>query len=280
MKAVVRRSNMFLNRAILWTTILSSTCFCLHAQNKDKWQRVYTGEDSVIDINVSSSTLEPDHVLRVDFRITLAKPENIARNQGAKYKSRVETIRFKLNQNRYWLAQTAWFDTKGARLDSYFTTTEDWRVWKPGGMMERLFSSARKLPPFGSWKVVNYKFAEGRAKADADITKLLGTRVRLQSDLAQVGAKVCSSLAYEDEKVSREDLDRHLGVSLESLGILDAYAEMTKLKCEAGDWAPPQSLLLKVKEDEMLMLWSGVFLVLKRERVWTGDILPPLKRAR
>jgi len=30
----------------------------------------------------------------------------------------------------------------------------------------------------------------------------------------------------------------------------------------------------------MLMLWKGVFLVLKRERQWTGDILPPLKRAR
>jgi hypothetical protein len=269
-----------LNRAILWATIFSSACFCLHAQSKDKWQRVYTGEDSVIDLNLSSSTLEGDHVLRVDFRTTFAKPENIARNQGRKYKSRIETIRFKLNQNRYWLAQVAWFDTKGAQLDSTVTTAEDWRVLKAGGVMERLFNAARTLPPFGSWKVVNYKFADGSAKADPNITRLIGTRVRLQSDLAQVGAKVCSSLAYEDERVSREDLNLHLGVSLESLGILGAYAETTKLKCEVGDWAPPQSLLLKVKKDEMLMLWSGVFLVLKRERVWTGDILPPLKRAR
>jgi hypothetical protein len=146
--------------------------------------------------------------------------------------------------------------------------------------MERLFNSARTLPPFGSWKVVNYRFANGSANADSNLTKLLGTRVRLQSDLAQVGAKVCSSLAYEDERLSREDLNQHLGASLESLGIVDAYAETTKLKCEGNDWALPQSVLIKVKEDEMLMLWSGVFLVLKRERVWTGNILPPLKRVR
>jgi hypothetical protein len=271
---------MSFKRFILWTTILSSTCFCLHAQTKNKWQRVYTGDDSVIEINVSSSTLEADHVLRVDFRTTLRKPENIAHRQGAKYKSRIETIRFKLNQNRYLLAQTAWFDTKGAKLDSYAVTEEDWRVLKPGGVMERLFNSARTLPPFGSWKVVNYRFANGSANADSNLTKLLGTRVRLQSDLAQVGAKVCSSLAYEDERLSREDLNQHLGASLESLGIVDAYAETTKLKCEGNDWALPQSVLIKVKEDEMLMLWSGVFLVLKRERVWTGNILPPLKRVR
>lgn len=271
---------MFLKRFILWITILSGTCFCIHAQTKDKWQRVYTGEESVIDIIVSSSHLEADHVLRVDIRTTLAKPENIARNQGVKYKSRIETIRFKLNQNRYWLTQITWFDTKGIKLDSLATTAEDWRVVKPGGVMERLFSVARTLPPFGSWKVVNYRFADGSANPDSNLGKLIGTRVRLQSNLAQVGAKVCSSLAYEDERVSRLELSQRFGVSLESLGIKDEYAETTKLKCEGSGWAPPQSLLFKVKEGEILMLWSGVFLVLKREREWTGHILPPLKRAR
>jgi hypothetical protein len=53
-------------------------------------------------------------------------------------------------------------------------------------------------------------------------------------------------------------------VKLEALDIDSDYVETTALKCEGRGWAPPQSLLLKVKEDEMLMLWSGVFLVLKR----------------
>jgi hypothetical protein len=269
---------MFLSRLILWITILCSTCFYLYAQTKDKWQRVYTGEGSVIDINVSSSNLEADHVLRVDFRTTLAKPENMARNQGVKYKSRIETIRFKLNQNRYWLTQITWFDTKGIKLESLSTNAEDWRVLKPGGVMERLFSAARTLPPFGSWKVVNYRFADGSTNADSNLSKLIGARVRLQSNLAQVDAKICSSLAYEDERVSREEFSQRFGVSLESLGIVGEYAESTKLKCEGSGWAPPQSLLFKIKEGEILMLWSGVFLVLKREHEWTGD-LPRLKRA-
>ncbi len=270
---------MSLSRAILWTVIVSNICFCVHAQTKDKWRRAYTGDDSVIDINISSSTLETGHVLRVDFRTTLAKPENIAGNQSAKYKSRIETIRFKLNQHSYRLAETVWFDSKGAKLISSTTTAEDWRVLKQGGVMEKLFNSVRLLPPFGSWKVVGYKFADGTAQPEPQISKLVGTHVRLQPNTAQVEAKVCSSLAYEDKRASREELNQ-LGMRLESLGIVSDYAETTKLKCEGGGWAPPQSLLLKVKEGEMLMLWNGVFLVLKQEREWTGDMLPTFKRPR
>src|SRR5215470_15784272 len=133
-----------LSRAILWTVIVFTTCFCVHAQTRDKWQRAYTGEDSVIDINISSLTLETEHVLRVDFRTTLAKQGNIAGNQSAKYKSRIETITFKLNQNRYRLAETVWFDSKGTKLTSLTTTAEDWRVLKQGGVMEKLFDSVRK----------------------------------------------------------------------------------------------------------------------------------------
>jgi Surface-adhesin protein E len=217
LKRSVRCFEMSLSRAILWIVIVANTCFCLQAQTKDKWQRVYTGEESVIDMNVSSSTLEAGHVLRVDFRTTLAKPENIASNQSAKYKSRIETISFKLDQNRYRLTETALFDARGAKLDSYTSTTEDWRVLKQGGVMDRLFNAARTLSPFGSWKVVGYKFADGSSNPEPAITKLVGTRVRLQSDTAQVGAKVCSALAYEDKRASKEELNGQLGVRLESL---------------------------------------------------------------
>ena len=266
-------------RALLWTIIVSTTCFCLQAQTKDKWQRVYTADDSVIDINLSSSALEAEHVLRVEFRTTRAKPEKVAANQSAKYKRRIETISFKLNQNRYRLAEVVWFDSEGARLNSYTTSADDWRVLKPGGVMEKLFNSVRMLPPFGSWKVVGYKFAEGGTNPEPQLMKLVGTRVRLLPERAQVGEKPCSSVAYEDERVSKEELNR-LGVKLESLGIAGENVETTKLKCEGGGWVPAQSLLLKMKQDEMLMLWSGVFLVLKREREWTGEILPPFTRPR
>ena len=129
--------------------------------------------------------------------------------------------------------------------------------------MERMFNSARTLPPFGSWKVVGYKFADGSDKPEPQIIKLVGKRVQLQSDKAQVGETVCSSVAYEDKRVSREELNQ-FGVKLESLGIAGDYAETTRLKCEGGGWTPAQSMLVKVKAGEMLMLWNGVFLVLNK----------------
>jgi len=35
--------------------------------------------------------------------------------------------------------------------------------------------------------------------------------------------------------------------------------------CEASGWQPPKCLLIKGNEGELLMLWNGVFLVLKRD---------------
>jgi len=232
-------------------------------------------------MNLTNSRLEADHVLRVDFRTILSKPENIAGTQGEEYKSRIETFRFRLNENRYRLCETTWFDSNGTKLNTYIVTTEDWRVVKQGGVMERLFNSVRALPPFGSWKVVAFRFAEEQptAATKPNLEKLVGMEVRLQADRAEVGRQVCSSLAYEDHRFSNDELKRSLGVRLESVGIDADYADTTKLKCEADGWTPPQSLLIRSK-DEMLMLWKGVFLVLKREREWTGDILPPLKRVK
>lgn len=260
--------------------LFGSAFLCVHAQPKAKWQRVYTGDDSLIEVNSFSLALERDHVLRADFRIILSRPENLTVSQGAKYKSRIETIRFKLNENHYRLCETTWFDAKGTQLHSYMPATEEWRVMKRGGVMERLFDSASTLSTFGSWKVIGYRFADKSPTntTDAGLEKMVGTIVQLQRNRAEVGGKVCSSLAYEDERVSREELDRKLGIRLEAIGINANYVDTTTVKCEGGGWTTPRSLLIKVKEGEMLMLWSGVFLDLKRDRKLTGNIFTPLKR--
>lgn len=252
-------------------------------QANDKWRRVYTGEDSVIDINVANLRFEPNHILRVGFRTILSKPENLEGPAGAKFKSRLETIDFKANAKRYRLWETSLLDSNGKILRTYAaTSTEDWRVLKAGGVMERLFNAIRELPPFGSWKVVEYRFADrtpNEAKPSAELAHLVGNRVRLQTDRAEVGVKVCNGPVYEDKRATKEELFRQLGIELESIGIKADQAEMITVKCDGNEWTPAQSLLLKVKHDEMLMLWKGVFLVLKRDQ-WTGDILPPLKRVR
>jgi hypothetical protein len=250
----------------------------------ENWQRVYTGDDSIIEINVASLRFEPNQILRVRFRTILSKPQNLEGQAGAKFKSRLETIDFKTTEKRYRLWETSLLDTNSKILRTYAATSiEDWKVLKAGGVMERLANAVRALPPFGAWKVVEYRLADrspNEAKPSAELERLIGTRVRLQTDRAEVEAKVCNAPVYEEKQATKEELFHQLGIELESIGIKADHAEMINIKCDGNEWMPAQSLLLKVKPDEMLMLWKGVFLVLKRERQWTGDILPPWKRAR
>lgn len=59
---------------------------------------------------------------------------------------------------------------------------------------------------------------------------------------------------------------QQLGTSMLSLGIKENHVETIVVKCESGDWTPPQSSVVRLPEGGMLMLWQGVFLVLKKER--------------
>ena len=83
---------LLFGRARLTTLLFLSVVISVPAQTKDNWKRVYTGEESIIEINLSSSKLEPDHILRTDFRTVLAKAENISGDQKAKYNSRCTLI--------------------------------------------------------------------------------------------------------------------------------------------------------------------------------------------
>lgn len=248
--------------------LLCSMSMSIRAQGeKDKWQRVYTGEESVIDVNVSSATFDAGHVMRVRFRTTLSKSESLKKKPGTKYKSRLETIEFKLTEKRYRFNDISLLDSTGKTVQSYeANASEDWKVLKDGGMMYRLFDAARQLPPLGSWKVVDYRFGDGTPIDAHQFRKLLGTHVRLNSDRAEVGMKVCSSPAYQSKPVTDKEFLRELGISMGSVGIKANHADTIVVRCEANGWAPPRSLLVKLPEDGTLMLWEGVFLVLKKER--------------
>jgi hypothetical protein len=252
--------------ALMVGGLLCSLSISIRAQGgKDRWQRVYTGGESVIDVNVSSVTFDAGHVLRVRFRTTLSKPESLKQKPGTKYKSRLETIEFKLTEKRYRFYDISLLDSAGKTVQSYEANADDWKALKDGGMMHRLFDAARKLPPLGDWKVVDYRFGDGTPLGAQEFRRLLGARVRLNSDRAQVAMKVCSLPAYQSKLVTDKEFFREMGISMESVGIKENYADTTIVKCEANDWAPPRSLLVKLPEGGMLMLWEGVFLVLKKE---------------
>jgi hypothetical protein len=251
---------------ILVVLLLSGPGLVCALQTKDKWQRVYTGDESVIEINSSSLKFEPDFIVRVQFRTTYTHAETLPGTSNTKYKIRLETIDFKLNEARYRISETSLLDSNGKELQSYSTSQmREWRVLKQGGVTERLFNAARTQAPFGNWKVVAYKLPDQDSKGSkpVELEKLIGMRVSLQSYKADVGTNSCSSPAFEDKRASNEELFRELTAALKSVGVQES-AEMITISCKTSGWQPPQSLLVKVREGEMLMLWEGVFLVLKR----------------
>jgi hypothetical protein len=61
-----------------------------------------------------------------------------------------------------------------------------------------------------------------------------------------------------------QEVARELEIDWKGIGIKPEFSRAIKVKCEGSGWAPRQSLLVKDDREEMLMLWEGVFLVLKR----------------
>jgi hypothetical protein len=160
-------------------------------------------------------------------------------------------------------------------------------VIKPGGVTERLFNAACSLTPLGSWKVVSYRFAEGdpkEGKTTPQLDKLIGANVHLHIDHAEVSNRVCTSPSFQDKDATQDESLRHLGIDWKSIGIRREDARTIDIRCAGEGWQPSRSLLVKDNNrEEMLMLWDGVFLVLKRTdggvfRVTRGAGKPTLRR--
>lgn len=117
------------------------------AQEKDKWERVYTLEDATIAMNATRVEFGPNRMGRVQFRWNFSKPQSLDGSSEAKYKSRVEVIEFNCDRRRYRLTAFTYFDTKGKSVFSkeLEEAEREWKFVKAGGMMERLFGPACRL---------------------------------------------------------------------------------------------------------------------------------------
>ena len=110
-------------------------------QEPDEWQRIYTLEDSAVDVSNSNIVFGTDFTGRIRFRITLSKPEPVSKNATVKYKTVIETIEFKCTERQYRIFDVKRFDSKGNIVDS--TETErsmEWKDIKPRSMMDKFFT--------------------------------------------------------------------------------------------------------------------------------------------
>jgi len=283
---------MTLKRIIVMGAALALCLFAASIWNltqaKDPWHRVYTGDGTIIELNSTTLRFGPANLLRAHFRTVFSNAESIPGDRGQKYKTRLETIDFRLTDRKYRFVEISLLDSGGKPIQTKTVeASEDWRVLKPGGITERLFTAACSFTPLGSWKVIAYRFAEGdpkETKSTPDLDRLIGASVYLNIDSAAVGNRVCNSPSFQDKDPAEDESLRHLGIVWKSIGIRREDARTIDVRCGGEGWQPARSLLVKDnKKEEMLMLWDGVFLVLKRSnggafRVAPGDGRATLKR--
>src|SRR5215471_5838913 len=96
---------------ILFALLLSSTI--LVAQQRPIWERVYTFDESFIDMNTQEVVHIGPGAGRVKFRWTFGQPETYDRDQRIKYKTRLEVIDFNCSENKFRPYDITFLDTRG-----------------------------------------------------------------------------------------------------------------------------------------------------------------------
>ena len=254
---------------IVWfllITIVLSLGVQAAAQQSSSWKRVYTGDGYVIDLNVTSLEFGSDQILRAQIRTVLEKEEPIKDIPGGKSKSRVEQIEYKLRNGNYRITEVVLLDSAGKPLQTQNPNAAVWKPLKSGGMMERILLATRPALPFGKWKVAASRLAEDvkDKRPSEELSKFIGASVSLEAQLAKVDQSVCGNPAYKSEHFTVTELSRRLGADIKLPEVQSDSVDLIYVKCENNGWEPPQSMLVKLPEGRMLMLWKGVFLTLKR----------------
>ncbi len=73
----------------------------------------------------------------------------------------------------------------------------------------------------------------------------------------------CDKPGYMSWTTSRSQFEKDYQVSLGALGITNGEIDMVRIDCH-GQWTEPGSELFIVADDKLVMLWDGVFFLLKR----------------
>ena len=113
------------------------------AQQKSKWARVHTYEDSFIEME--EIHLSFGNFGRVRFRTVFDEPRPLPGRPGATYKTVVEDLEIMCAEQQYRLGTTAYFNEKGVIVHSYNAgKEEEWQEVRTL-MMQRLLVPACRM---------------------------------------------------------------------------------------------------------------------------------------
>ena len=125
-------------RVALFVVVLWLYQLTLTAQSLPEWHRVYTFDESTIEMNTSLVTLISKDVSRVRFRWTFDQPQLLDGVAKEKYQSQLEVVEFNCSLKQYRPYHFTFYDSAGntIRIDD---TPGTWRPVTPGSMIEKLF---------------------------------------------------------------------------------------------------------------------------------------------
>ena len=104
-------------RVLLPSLLLLLSSTSVVAQRLPEWYRVYTFDESIIEMNTSNVIVGGD-IGRVTFRWTFDQPETFKGEPQLKYKSRLEAIEFKCADGRYRYYELSLVDSTGKTIHS------------------------------------------------------------------------------------------------------------------------------------------------------------------
>src|SRR6185503_19020536 len=140
-------------------TILMCLCFLssstISAQRLPEWYRLYTFDESIIEMNSSDLTFGGKGIAQVRLRWTLNHPEKLSGEWGVNYKRREELIEFDCTERRYRPHEVKFFDSNYKLvLYEQINPEREWFGVSSAGMMAKLLGSAcevitwkSRLPP-------------------------------------------------------------------------------------------------------------------------------------
>jgi len=120
---------------LLLTLLLVFCPITVAAQSSPEWRRVYTFDESWIDMNTALVTRIDKDVTRLRFRWVFDNP---ATENGLKYQSRLEVMEFNCPRFEYRMYHLTFLDAAG-NIVQIRDAPDEWRRVVSGGMMEKLF---------------------------------------------------------------------------------------------------------------------------------------------
>jgi hypothetical protein len=129
---------------ILLFLVLALSPVVVGAQPEPEWLRVYTFDESTIEMNTSLLTFISKDVTRVRFRWKFDQPQSLGGVPEVKYKTELEVLEFNCSRNQYRPYHITFFDATGnmARIKD---SPGAWQTVYSGSMIEKLFVPACDL---------------------------------------------------------------------------------------------------------------------------------------